>query len=70
MPFGCRTEEICDPIEAGSVGWRIPYSLELPVPKVLTLCNKVPGRIAASVEADACKVVPRVTLEYGAWGLG
>ena len=61
-----KSEEICGPVEAASVGRRIPYSLEIPVTKLLTLRGRVLGRVTASVEAYTGKFVVMVTLEYGA----
>ena len=65
VAFG-RIEGTSGPVEAASVGRRIPYSLEIPVPKLLRLRGRVAGRTAASVETDSGDFVVRVTLEYGA----
>ena len=65
VAFG-STEETSGPVEAASVGRRIPCSLEIPVPRLLTLRDEVAGRAAADVEADTDDFVVRVTLEYGA----
>lgn len=64
VAFG-STEETSGPVEAASVGRRISCSLEIPVPRLLTLRDEVAGT-AASVEADTDDFVVRVTLEYGA----